>query len=88
MVLPYEPKKTSVASTPTSSRQHITDSQVQLARYEVDRRSAYFGNLPLDMTEEELQEMAIACGQVLNITLTRKPIPHGLGEIVSHLFPT
>lgn len=51
----------------------------QLARYEIDRRSAYFGNLPRDMTEEELREIAISCGQVGEVTLNRKPIAGGSG---------
>lgn len=77
MVLPYEPGKT---PTPASTGKHVTNRRAQLAQYEIDRRSAYIGNLPLDMTEEELREMSISCGQVAQVTLNHKSILGGACE--------
>lgn len=54
-----------------------------MAEYDRDRRSAYFGNLPVDMTEDELSEMAIACGQIRNRRLYHKTYRTGPGELNS-----
>lgn len=88
MVFPYEDRKISKDTTPGSARRGVPNSTDQLAQYEIDRRSAYFGNLPLDMTEEELREMAISCGQVVEVRLHSKPIGGGTGmDIIVDTLP-
>lgn len=46
-----------------------------MARYDADRRSAYMGNLPIDMSEEELREMASSCGALVDVRLYNKTYP-------------
>lgn len=68
----YEP----VVSSPQTRRETKIRAE-EMAEYDRDRRSAYFGNLPIDLTEEELIEMAVACGQIRNRRLYHKTYKGG-----------
>lgn len=46
-----------------------------MQRYDKDRRSAYVGNLPSDMTEDALRALASSSGEVLGIQIYKREIP-------------
>ncbi|KAL7963133.1 hypothetical protein V8C34DRAFT_322109 [Trichoderma compactum] len=56
-------------------QQHKKSDQQSYAQYEKDRRSAYFGNLPLNMTADVLKSLASQCGKVLCAEVATKEIP-------------
>ncbi|PNP49568.1 hypothetical protein THARTR1_09890 [Trichoderma harzianum] len=56
-------------------QQHKKSDQQSYAQYEKDRRSAYFGNLPLNMTAGVLESLASQCGKVLRAEVATKEIP-------------
>jgi RNA recognition motif-containing protein len=74
----YSPKQ---ESTPNSAKNgRYVDPKVDLIQYDIDRRSAYFGNLPNDMSEAELEEFASTYGEVLSVKIMRKAISIGHRE--------
>lgn len=44
-------------------------------RYDRDRRSAYVGNLPDDMTEDVLRTLASSSGEVMSVQLYNRDVP-------------
>ncbi|KAL7804514.1 hypothetical protein V8C43DRAFT_320865 [Trichoderma afarasin] len=64
----YDPKA-------ETRQQHKKSDQQSYAQYEKDRRSAYFGNLPLNMTADVLKSLASQCGKVLCAEVATKEIP-------------
>lgn len=79
MVREYEPV---IAASPQARRETRIRAE-EMAEYDRDRRSAYFGNLPVDMSEDELYEMAIACGQIRNRRLYHKTYRGGPSKLNS-----
>lgn len=61
-------------------QQHKRSDQQGYAQYEKDRRSAYFGNLPLDMTADVLKTLASQCGNVLCAEVATKEVPQAGGR--------
>lgn len=72
MVRDYEPN---IASPETRREAEIRAEE--MAEYDRDRRSAYFGNLPLDTTQDEMSEMAHSSGQVRGLRLYHKSYKGG-----------
>ncbi|EHK42949.1 hypothetical protein TRIATDRAFT_203475 [Trichoderma atroviride IMI 206040] len=69
----YDPK--------TGTRQqNKRGDQQNFAQYEKDRRSAYFGNLPLTMTSDGLKSLASSCGKVVCAELATKEVPQTGGK--------
>lgn len=58
---------------PSASKWDGGDALMQ--RYDKDRRSAYVGNLPSDMTEDALRALASSSGKVLGIQIYKREIP-------------
>ncbi|PFH58383.1 hypothetical protein XA68_13747 [Ophiocordyceps unilateralis] len=50
-----------------------------LRKYDKDRRSAYVGNLPPNMTRDVLKSLARSCGEVVDVQLHSKDVPGGGG---------
>ncbi|KAL7818688.1 hypothetical protein V8C44DRAFT_318722 [Trichoderma aethiopicum] len=67
-------------------QQHKRSDQQGYAQYEKDRRSAYFGNLPLDMTADVLKTLASQCGNVLCAEVATKEVPQAGGRAVTTCF--
>ncbi|KKP01504.1 hypothetical protein THAR02_06408 [Trichoderma harzianum] len=67
-------------------QQHRKSDQQSYAQYEKDRRSAYFGNLPLNMTADVLKSLASQCGKVLCAEIATKEIPQVGGRITKTCF--
>ncbi|KAL7947745.1 hypothetical protein V8C42DRAFT_342757 [Trichoderma barbatum] len=61
-------------------QQHKRSDQQTYAQYEKDRRSAYFGNLPLNMTTDVLKALASQCGKVLCAEVATKEVPQAGGR--------
>lgn len=76
----YDPK------TGTRQQNKRGDEQ-NFAQYEKDRRSAYFGNLPLTMTSDGLELLASSCGKVVCTELATKEIPQMGGRCKRILVP-
>jgi hypothetical protein len=74
----YSPKQESASNS--SKKLGYVDPKVDLIQYDIDRRSAYFGNLPNDMSEAELEEFASTYGEVLSVKIMRKAISVGHRE--------
>ncbi|KAK1252582.1 hypothetical protein MKX08_003769 [Trichoderma sp. CBMAI-0020] len=75
----YDPK--------TGTRQqNKRGDQQNFAQYEKDRRSAYFGNLPLTMTSDGLKSLASSCGKVICAELATKEIPQIGGKTITTCF--
>ncbi|PNP40257.1 hypothetical protein TGAMA5MH_07912 [Trichoderma gamsii] len=75
----YDPK--------TGTRQHNKRGDEQnFAQYEKDRRSAYFGNLPLTMTSDGLKSLASSCGKVICAELATKEVPQTGGKTITTCF--
>ncbi|KAH6607324.1 hypothetical protein Trco_003637 [Trichoderma cornu-damae] len=71
----------------TETRQQPKRSdQNNYAQYEKDRRSAYFGNLPLAMTADDLKSLASSCGKVLCAEVAMKEVPQPGGMTVTTRF--
>ncbi|KHO00969.1 Nucleotide-binding, alpha-beta plait [Metarhizium album ARSEF 1941] len=51
-----------------------------MQRYDKDRRSAYVGNLPPDMTENVLRDLAGSSGEVLGVQIYKRDIPGKPGQ--------
>lgn len=76
-VIPYDPK----SSSNQRANAQVSPSREQfLHQYDRDRRSIYMGNLPMDMTEETLANLAQACGDVNVVNLFKKPVAGNPGE--------
>lgn len=73
-VIEYDSK---ASSTDKYGSRFPTSSQHQLAQYDIDRRSAFFGNLPLSMTNEVLEKYASAVGSVVKTNVMRKVVASG-----------
>ncbi|OTA08397.1 hypothetical protein A9Z42_0000880 [Trichoderma parareesei] len=67
-------------------QQHKRSDQQSYAQYEKDRRSAYFGNLPLNMTADVLKTLASQCGNVLYAEVATKEVPQAGGRAVTTCF--
>ncbi|KAK1255964.1 hypothetical protein MKX07_008223 [Trichoderma sp. CBMAI-0711] len=67
-------------------QQHKRSDQQSYAQYEKDRRSAYFGNLPLNMTADVLKTLASQCGNVLYAEVATKEVPQPGGRAVTTCF--
>ncbi|KAH0497173.1 hypothetical protein TgHK011_004502 [Trichoderma gracile] len=67
-------------------QQHKRSDQQSYAQYEKDRRSAYFGNLPLNMTADVLKTLASQCGNVLCAEVATKEVPQSGGRTVTTCF--
>ncbi|KAL7916232.1 hypothetical protein GGI35DRAFT_26266 [Trichoderma velutinum] len=67
-------------------QQHKKSDLQSYAQYEKDRRSAYFGNLPLNMTADVLKSLASQCGKVLCAEIATKEIPQAGGRIIKTCF--
>jgi hypothetical protein len=65
-------------------QQHKRSDQQSYAQYEKDRRSAYFGNLPLNMTADVLKTLASQCGNVLYAEVATKEVPQTGGRSRFH----
>ncbi|KAK9442915.1 Nucleotide-binding, alpha-beta plait [Metarhizium brunneum] len=63
---------------PSASKWDGGDALMQ--RYDKDRRSAYVGNLPSDMTEDALRALASSSGKVLGIQIYKREIPGKPGQ--------
>ncbi|KAG8415298.1 hypothetical protein J3458_009157 [Metarhizium acridum] len=63
---------------PSASKWDGGDALMQ--RYDQDRRSAYVGNLPSDMTEDALRALASSSGEVLGIQIYKREIPGKPGQ--------
>ncbi|TWU74660.1 hypothetical protein ED733_003574 [Metarhizium rileyi] len=63
---------------PSASKWDGGDALMQ--RYDKDRRSAYVGNLPSDMTENTLRALASASGEVLGVQMYKREIPGKPGQ--------
>ncbi|UKZ60629.1 uncharacterized protein TrAtP1_001900 [Trichoderma atroviride] len=75
----YDPK--------TGTRQqNKRGDQQNFAQYEKDRRSAYFGNLPLTMTSDGLKSLASSCGKVVCAELATKEVPQTGGKTITTCF--
>ncbi|KAH8121130.1 hypothetical protein FP744_10002082 [Trichoderma asperellum] len=75
----YDPK--------TGTRQqNKRDDQQNYAQHERDRRSAYFGNLPLNMTSDGLKSLASSCGKVLAAEISTKEVPQAGGKTITTCF--
>lgn len=75
-MIPYDPRSvTNQRAAPQAS----PDKEQFLHQYDRDRRSVYMGNLPMDMTDEILSNMASACGDVVAVAVFKKPVPGNLG---------
>ncbi|KAM0465357.1 hypothetical protein ACHAPV_001403 [Trichoderma viride] len=75
----YDPK--------TGTRQqNKRGDQQNFAQYEKDRRSAYFGNLPLTMTSDGLKSLASSCGKVICAELATKEVPQTGGKTITTCF--
>jgi polyadenylate-binding protein len=48
-----------------------------LRQYEVDRRSVFVGNLPEEVTENEVAALFEQVGEILSVQVVRKEKPHG-----------
>ncbi|KAK5998926.1 Meiotic activator RIM4 [Cladobotryum mycophilum] len=80
-VRPYDQKGVDPKVNP---RRH--DDDQMMAQYDRDRRSAFFGNLPLNMTEVRLSRLASAWGSVIGIELKRKHVPSSHNRSVEICF--
>ncbi|KAL6880928.1 hypothetical protein J3F83DRAFT_765220 [Trichoderma novae-zelandiae] len=67
-------------------QQHKRSDQQSYAQYEKDRRSAYFGNLPLNMTSDVLKSLASQCGSVLFAEVATKEVPQAGGRTATTCF--
>ncbi|EHK22530.1 uncharacterized protein TRIVIDRAFT_28754 [Trichoderma virens Gv29-8] len=67
-------------------QQHKKSDQQSYVQYEKDRRSAYFGNLPLKMTADVLKSLASQCGKVLCAEVATKEVPQVGGRTVTTCF--
>ncbi|PTB70485.1 hypothetical protein BBK36DRAFT_1174437 [Trichoderma citrinoviride] len=67
-------------------QQHKRSDQQIYAQYEKDRRSAYFGNLPLNMTTDVLKTLASQCGSVLCADVATKEVPQAGGRTATTCF--
>ncbi|KAL7938278.1 hypothetical protein V8C35DRAFT_330243 [Trichoderma chlorosporum] len=67
-------------------QQHKKNDQQSYAQYEKDRRSAYFGNLPLYMTADVLKSLASQCGKVLCVEVATKEVPQVGGRTAKTCF--
>ncbi|UKZ74123.1 hypothetical protein TrVFT333_001782 [Trichoderma virens FT-333] len=67
-------------------QQHKKSDQQSYVQYEKDRRSAYFGNLPLKMTADVLKSLASQCGKVLCAEVATKEVPQASGRTVTTCF--
>jgi hypothetical protein len=75
VVKEYEPNLPS----PETRRQAELRAE-EMAEYDRDRRSAYLGNLPLDMTELEMKQIAVSFGSLRNLRLYHKMYKGGPGK--------
>ncbi|KAM0260911.1 hypothetical protein ACHAQJ_002531 [Trichoderma viride] len=75
----YDPKA-------ETRQQHKRNDQQGYAQYEKDRRSAYFGNLPLNMTSDVLRSLASSCGKVLCAEIATKEVPQAGGKTATTCF--
>ncbi|TFB03668.1 hypothetical protein CCMA1212_004767 [Trichoderma ghanense] len=67
-------------------QQHKRSDQQSYAQYEKDRRSAYFGNLPLNMAADVLKTLASQCGNVLCAEVATKKVPQAGGRTATTCF--
>ncbi|KAG5982270.1 hypothetical protein E4U55_002129 [Claviceps digitariae] len=84
LVIANDPKRTPEINAVALFKQTWDGGRELMEQYDKDRRSAFIGNLPLSMTEELLQNIAGACGEVVSIQLYKKMIPGGNG--LKHCF--
>ncbi|KAL7790739.1 hypothetical protein V8C37DRAFT_417321 [Trichoderma ceciliae] len=75
----YDPKA-------ETRQQHKRSDQQSYEQYEKDRRSAYFGNLPLTMTADVLKTLASSCGEVLRGEVATKEVPQTGGKTATTCF--
>ncbi|KAF4119837.1 RNA recognition motif (RRM) domain [Geosmithia morbida] len=73
LAFPFDAKRMSRTGRPYVS----SDRPSGQARYEVDRRSAYLGNLPLDFSQREFNDMAAKCGNVVKVSVNHKIVAGG-----------
>ena len=64
----------------TPHRSSQDNLEQQFDQYDADRRSAYFGNLPANMTEEWLHDL-VKDYQVVKLSVNRKSINGGHGKL-------
>lgn len=57
---------------PNAARRRQVDAQAQMSQYETDRRSAFMSNLPMDVTESEIINMACGPSRILSVRLLQK----------------
>lgn len=61
-------------STPVSAKPPVKiTAKAYLESYEIERRSIFVGNLPATVTEGQLQDLFGHLGQIINITVNRRP---------------
>ncbi|KAL7917737.1 hypothetical protein ACQKWADRAFT_331677 [Trichoderma austrokoningii] len=73
------------AFDPKTGRLQNRDPQ-GFAQYDKDRRSAYFGNLPMNMTSPGLERLASACGNVVCAEVATKQVPQMGGTTIMTCF--
>lgn len=69
IALAYYPDK---ESAPAPRPQDQVDIHAQLKQYDIDRRSAFVGGLPRDISEVELHDLAGHFGQVISVSIVDK----------------
>lgn len=74
-VTPLEQSKSTGSAPGSANRMSVTPKNSQK-----NGVSVYIGNLPVDTSHEEVRELGVSCGQVMNISVKTKSAADGAGK--------